>query len=123
MGIQADCARCDRNPRVGLRVNKVQHVLSNSILLGIGQPWEHGQRQDLRSSLFGLRKITLMIAKIFVSLLQVERNGIMDSRADAHLTEALLKFFAVFDLDDIEVEDTLGPGRLKGKFYSPLGRT
>ena len=81
-----------------------------------------GSERICEAAFSDYREITLMVAKVLVSLLQVERNGIMDSRADAHLTEALLKFFAVFDLDDIEVEDSLGPGRLKGKFYSPLGR-
>jgi hypothetical protein len=93
MGRQAHHANRRKNPRSGHRINEVRHPLSDSILLRVGQSWEHGQRQDLRRSRFGHRKITLAVAKVFVGVLQVEGNGIMNSRPDTSLPRAFQKPF------------------------------
>ena len=105
---------------MGFPVNEVQHLLGNVILLLIPKAWVHGQREDLSSSSFGHREIPLPVAEVRICVLQVKGCGIVDSRANASLSEMLLKCIAVPNADHVKMVNCLCPGRLEGQTYFPV---
>lgn len=81
-------------------------------LIGFGKAGEHGERKNSFGSLFAQREIAMPASEIAVRLLQMQRNRIMNPRADILFREFGLHCFALLHLDDMEVIYSLRPGRL-----------
>ena len=58
---------------------------------------------------FGHRKVTLAVAKSAISLLQMQRNGIMNARADTGSLETVLHLLPVRHAHDIKMIDRSRP--------------
>src|SRR5438128_6856802 len=64
---------------------------------------EHWQRDDLLCHSLGHREIALLVTDMGVGLLQVQRNWIVDARADARFRQAGLQRVAVLHPYNIEM--------------------
>src|SRR5271165_2999603 len=74
------------------RRNQVCHPLGNSTLLVASKPWIHRQRQNFPSNLFGDGKTSLGVAEGAIGLLQMKRNWVVNTCADASCLEVVLQF-------------------------------
>src|SRR2546427_3230448 len=83
-----------------------------SVLIPEAQTGEHRQREDLVRGFLRRRKISPLPAQQGVRGLEVNRNGIMNARADAGFGQVLLQLIAVWCTNDVEVVHRFGPGRL-----------
>src|SRR6266852_3402745 len=90
--------------------------LYNAHLVSLRNPRKHWKRKDPLRRVFGNRQIPRAVSESRIRLLKVQGNRVVDSRADVFLGQGRLNCFAVFDLDDIQVVDTLRPRRLMGRY-------
>ena len=74
------------------------------------QFWIDWKREKLASQLFGDREVALAIAKIGVSLLHVDRNGIVNSYADSGSLERAQHFVAARKAERIDMVDVPAMG-------------
>ena len=107
--------RQSRNRRGRIRGAETQHVLGNPILLLISEVRVHRQRENLGSNCFTNWEIPPAVAEMCVCLLKVERDGVVDSRTNARLSEMLLKRIAILNANYVKMVDCLCPGRLVGE--------
>src|SRR2546427_8434143 len=84
----------------------------DSMLILGAQTGEHRQRENLVRGFLRHRKISPLPAQQGVRGLEVNRNGIMNGRADAGFGQVLLQLIAVWCTNDVEVVHRFGPGRL-----------
>jgi len=90
----------------------------------------HRQRNVIGCNVFADRKITFLVTKISISLLQVQRNRIVQAILDALFRQGLAERLAIFYHDYIEVVNMLRARRLlwrgdftaREQFVVPLGQ-
>lgn len=75
---------------------------------------EHGERYDLDRHFFRSGEVTTLVAQILVSLLQMERDRIVDGRADVCLGQLAHEAVAALNADHVEMVDGSGPVGLVG---------
>ena len=80
------------------------------MLLFGGEFGEHREGEGFAGGAFGFGEVALFIIKVAEAVLEVERDGVVDLRADAVLFEVRGErvALAVGDADDVLVEDVRG---------------
>lgn len=94
---------------------KLRDSINHGLLLVFTEFGEDGQRQHFAGSALGFRKAAFDIAKRFQGLLQVERDGVVDFRADLASGEEFAKLVAAGGADDVLMPDVLAAWDLVGK--------
>ena len=74
-----------------------------------------GQTQDLFGHRFGDRELALPVAQICIGLLQMRRNGVMNQRAHAGISQRLLQRVTLRVPHHVEVPHGFGPVGTCGK--------
>jgi hypothetical protein len=98
-----------------------QDFVANALLLVDLELRAHWQGEDFRGDPLGYREVTCLEAEVLVRLLEVKRDGIVNSRANPSLSEMLLKLVAIPNPDHVEMVNWFRPGRLVGELYFRLG--
>src|SRR5580700_1068255 len=91
--------------------NELEHVLGNRSLLALAETRVHRQGNYFLRNSFRDRETALFIGKVSVGFLQVQRNRIVDRRADVRLAKMLLQRNAILNANHVEMVNRFGPGR------------
>ncbi len=82
----------------------------------MGELRKHGKRNDFRGDSLCNGKVTDLVAKALVSLLQMQRNGIVNAGADSPFRKKCLEWFALLHSHDVQMIDTFRPRRLNRSY-------
>ena len=85
------------------------------MLLIFAQLGEDGQGQDFAGGALGFGETAFRVAETLERRLQMERDGVVDLRADFALGEELAQAVAAVGADDVLVPDVMGARNLVGQ--------
>src|SRR5580693_10684333 len=87
-----------------LRV-EICDAMNHEFLFGLRQHREHGERQHLSRGAFRFWQIAGAVAQVSKTGLKMQRDGIVDFRADVSVTKKLAQFIAALSPDHVLMKD------------------
>ena len=98
----------------GSGAEKIVNYRGNPLNLGLGQLGINGQAEAFAGGFFGDGEIAGLVAEAGITLLEVQRQGVMEGAANAGLFQQRFQGGAAGMADDIQTPGTFGIRFLAG---------